>query len=63
MGEHIDNRKGPKRKKFKEGTDPLARANRVTFKSYLREIEEEFLETDIDGFEGFDDEIVDAVDQ
>lgn len=50
MGEHIDNRKGGKRKKgtFQESTDPiLARRRRVTFKNYLREVEEELLEADL----------------
>ena len=49
MGEHIDNRKhGPKRKKaFTEGSDPLARRNRVTFKNYLREVEENLLEDEL----------------
>jgi hypothetical protein len=49
MGEHVDNRKHePKRKqkrKFNEdGGD--ARFQRVTFKNYLRELEEELLEDD-----------------
>jgi hypothetical protein len=49
MGEHIDNRKyGKRNKKLKEGNDPLARATRVTFKNYLREIEEELLEADLE---------------
>lgn len=48
MGEHIDNRKGLKRKKLKEGTDPNKRFTRVTFKNYLREIEEELLEADLE---------------
>jgi len=47
MGEHIDNRK-PKHKKLKEGNDPLSRARRVTFKNYLREVEEELLEADLE---------------
>lgn len=46
MGEHIDNRKAPKHKKLKEGGDPSARANRATFKQYLREIDEELLEAE-----------------
>jgi len=50
MGEHIDNRK-PKRKKLKEGNDPLSRARRVTFKNYLREVEEELLEADLENAE------------
>jgi len=45
---HIDNRKcakGPK-KKFKESLDREARLRRVSFKNYVRELDEEFLETD-----------------
>ena len=51
MGDHIDNRKGVKHKKRKmgEGVDPaLARRRRVTFKNYLREVEEELLEADLE---------------
>ena len=58
MGEHIDNRKhGPKRK-LKERNDPLTRATRVTFKNYLREIEEELLEADLeeDAVDDLDDQ-------
>lgn len=52
MGEHIDNRKGfRKHKKFSEGVEPAARARRVTFKSYLREIEEELLEDELEELE------------
>ena len=42
MGEHIDNR-GPRRKKTNESEDILARKRRVTFKNYIRELEEEAL--------------------
>ena len=50
MGEHIDNRKSGKKQKKKtyEGADELARRRRVSFKSYLREQEEELLEADLD---------------
>lgn len=50
MGEHIDNRKNgiKKRKKTYEGVDPLARANRVTFKSYLRQVEEDLANLEAD---------------
>ena len=52
MGEHIDNRKnGIKRRKkgFMETVDPvLARQRRVTFKNYLREVDEELLEADLE---------------
>jgi hypothetical protein len=52
MGEHIDNRKGVNKrhkKGFQEATDPvLARRSRVTFKNYLRHVEEELLEADLD---------------
>lgn len=50
MGEHIDNRKS-KRKKLKEGVDPLSRARRVTFKNYLLEVEEDLLEDDLENAE------------
>jgi hypothetical protein len=47
MGEHIDLR-GPKKfKKIKEhNTD--ARHNRITFKRYLRDLEEELLDLDLE---------------
>lgn len=49
MGEHIDNRStGPRRKKVTEGADILARKRRVTFKNYIRELEEELLEADLE---------------
>ena len=50
MGDHVDNRKsGPRRKKgYYEATDPLlSRRRRVTFKNYLREVEEELLDEDL----------------
>ena len=47
MGEHIDNR-GPRRKKTHESEDILARKRRVTFKNYIRELEEELLEDDLE---------------
>ena len=49
MGEHIDNRStGPRRKKVTEGPDILARKRRVTFKNYIRELEEELLEDELE---------------
>ena len=48
MGEHIDNR-GQRRKKTNESEDILARKRRVTFKNYIRELEEDLLEDDLDG--------------
>jgi hypothetical protein len=39
--------KAPK-KKFKESVDRDARHRRVSFKNYVRELEEEFLEDDLD---------------
>jgi hypothetical protein len=49
MGEHVDIKKNYRKKKnlFTEGTDVGAnRRRRVSFKSYLRDIDEELLETD-----------------
>lgn len=40
MGEHIDNR-SPRRNKTRDSEDVLARKRRVTFKNYIREIQEE----------------------
>lgn len=58
MGEHIDNRKHAKKpKKLKESFDPQARAKRVTFKNYLRELEEELLEQDLDADADDDDDL------
>lgn len=49
MGEHIDNHKCGKRKPdFNESGEPLNRKRRVTFKNYLREVEEELLEQEDD---------------
>lgn len=46
---HSDRRKGNgKLKKFKEGKDSDARRVRVSFKNYVRELEEELLEQDLD---------------
>jgi hypothetical protein len=45
MGEHIDNRSTTK-KKVKEH-DMGARRTRVTFKNYLRDLEEELLEDEL----------------
>lgn len=47
MGEHIDNR-SPRRKKTNEAEDILARKRRVTFKNYIRELQEEELMNDND---------------
>lgn len=49
MGEHVDNRKYSKKSKKRvfEG-DELSRQRRVTFKNYLREVEEELLEADLE---------------
>ncbi len=46
MGNHIDNR-APKRKKVQEH-DEAARRRRTSFKQYLRQLEEELLEDDLD---------------
>lgn len=54
MGDHIDNRKG-KKDKTNEGFDKSARARRVTFKHYLREIEEELLDDELDELDTPDD--------
>lgn len=48
---HSDQRKGNGRKKFKEGVDKMARKARVSFKNYVRELEEELLEDDLDSLE------------
>lgn len=47
MGEHIDSRSHSKKKKLKEH-DQNARQARVTFKRYLRELDEDFLEAEIE---------------
>lgn len=52
MGEHIDNR-APKRKKVKE-YDEGARHRRTSFKQYLRDLDEEILEQELEDAE--DDE-------
>ena len=48
MGEHIDTR-GTRRKKTNESEDILARKRRVTFKNFVRELEEDLLEDDLEG--------------
>jgi hypothetical protein len=48
MGEHIY--RDPKKKKIKEH-DTGARRTRVTFKNYLRALEEELLEEELDATE------------
>ena len=54
MGNHIDNR-APKRKKIKEHDD-LARHRRNSFKQYLRQLEEELLEDDLNADDTEDDQ-------
>lgn len=46
---HADRKhsKGPK-KKFKESFDPVDRKRRTSFKNYVRALEEELLEDDLD---------------
>jgi hypothetical protein len=61
MGEHIDTR-SLRRKKTNESEDILARKRRVTFKNYLREVEEDLLEDDLDE-EDVEDEGVNDDDQ
>jgi len=46
MGDHVDIR-GGKRAKVREH-DELARRRRATFKQYLRDIEEDFLEEELE---------------
>jgi len=46
MGEHIDNRQN-KRKKPQKDRDPAARLARTSFKQYLRDLDEELLEEDL----------------
>lgn len=55
MGEHIDNRKKRHKKSFNESDSASARQRRVSFKNYLREVEEEFLETELEPVEEGDD--------
>ena len=46
---HADHRKSSKpKKKFNEGSDFENRKRRVSFKNYVRELEEELLEDDLD---------------
>jgi hypothetical protein len=46
---HADRRKGgSKPKKFKESKDLDARHRRASFKNYVRELEDELLEDDLD---------------
>ncbi len=45
---HADTRKSRgSKKKFKENFDPAARQRRVSFKNYVRELEEELLDDDL----------------
>lgn len=51
MGDHVDNRKSAKRSKRQqrnESVDVNARHQRISFKNYLRSLEEELLEDDLD---------------
>lgn len=45
---HADRKNKPPKKKFKESVDRDARRRRVSFKNYVRELEEDFLEDDLD---------------
>lgn len=45
---HADRKSKPPRKKFKESQDRDARQRRVSFKNYVRELEEDFLEEELD---------------
>lgn len=52
---HADNRKSKKGKKktFAKNEEPSARAQRVSFKNYIREVEESLL--DLSDYEDLDD--------
>jgi hypothetical protein len=45
---HADRKSKPPRKKFKESQDHDARQRRVSFKNYVRELEEDFLDAELD---------------
>ena len=45
---HADHRKGAGKQKFKEHKDRDARQRRLNFKNYVRELEEELLEDDLE---------------
>lgn len=45
---HEDRKAKPPKKKFKESVDRDARQRRVSFKNYVRELEEELLDDDDD---------------
>jgi hypothetical protein len=51
MGEHVDNRKSVKRHKKTYEGDAGKRQQRVSFKNYLRQVEEELLEDDLNSLE------------
>lgn len=52
MGEHIDTRNLRRKKDLKENAaDNLARKRRVTFKNYIRELEEDLLDADLENAE------------
>lgn len=53
MGDHIDNR-APKRKKVREH-DEGARHRRTSFKQYLRDLEEEILQQELEDDADLDD--------
>lgn len=45
---HADRRSKKPKKKVNEAADKLARRQRVSFKNYVRELEEELLEQDME---------------
>jgi hypothetical protein len=45
---HANRKDKAPRKKFKEGRDREERMRRVSFKNYVRELEEHLLENDVD---------------
>lgn len=45
---HADRKAKPPRKKFKEAVDRDARQRRLSFKNYVRELEEDFLDAELD---------------
>ena len=55
MGEHIDQR-SPKRKKTNEQRDVGDRKRKASFKQYLRQVEEDLLDDEMDDFDDFADE-------
>lgn len=61
MGEHIDSRKkAHKRKKVNEGyTDGSKRHQRVSFKNFIRDLDEELLEQDLEAEDDEEDGFLD----